>query len=71
MERNEMTHDGLFDEIDRLEEQTSDMEIEIKDLETENEDYREDIKRLINERDEIYDFAKDIEGFASEIMKLT
>lgn len=71
MERNEMTHDGLFDKIDRLEEQTSDMEIEIKDLETENEDYREDIKRLINERDEIYDFAKDIEGFASEIMKLT
>lgn len=33
MDKYEMTHDDLFDELDRLEAENSDMGVEIRDLE--------------------------------------
>ena len=63
-----MTHDDLYDELDRLEQQTSDMEIEIKELEFDLKEAKEDNTTLNRILDEIYDMANKAETLNQDIV---
>ena len=68
MKRENMTHDDLYDELDRLEQQTSDMEVEIKELEFDLKEAKEDNKILNEILDEIYGMAEKAETLNQDII---